>query len=60
MGVENTPEVKLSIELKDSEPFRKAGYEVWFIWEDKLTLNKVVINQQTEVAPNVEKVCIGN
>jgi len=31
--LKDTPENKRSIELKDSEPFLKAGYDAWFIWE---------------------------
>lgn len=33
-GLKDTPEDKQKIELRESEPFRKAGYEVWFIWEN--------------------------
>ena len=33
-GLKDTPEDKQKVELKESEPFIKAGYEVWFIWED--------------------------
>jgi len=32
-NLKDTPENKRSIELEDSEPFLKAGYDAWFIWE---------------------------
>ena len=31
--LEDIPENRQMIELKESEPYRKAGYEVWFYWE---------------------------
>ena len=48
------------MELNDSQPFRANGYEVWIIWEDRLSLNKVVIINKEEVKQNVEEVYVGN
>ena len=33
-GLKDTPEDKQKVELRESEPYVRAGYEVWFIWED--------------------------
>lgn len=59
-NIQDTKENRLAVELNDSQPFRANGYEVWIIWEDRLSLNKVVIINKEEVKQNVEEVYVGN
>lgn len=49
IGYEDTIENRHTIELIESKAFRAYGYEVWIIWEDKVSLNKVVILNREEV-----------
>jgi len=35
-GLKDTQKNRLEIELYESLPYRDAGYEVWFIWEDSI------------------------
>ncbi len=36
---------KKIVELKESEPFIKVGYEVWFIWENYIREKNVIFNK---------------
>lgn len=37
-NIKDTLENRICVELKDSLPFLKQGYDVWFIWEDNYNI----------------------